>query len=81
MKFLVAAPVVLFTVWLAVGAITGRVKARSCCSIPADRDLRLRGLTGRDTTAATAPDATAVVARTAEGVVRTSEAGTTPSHG
>ena len=28
-------------VLLAVGALRGRVKARSCCTLPADRDLRL----------------------------------------
>ena len=57
MKYLVAAPVVLFTVWLAVGAITGRVKARSCCSIPADRDLRLRRPASADLTTVAAPTA------------------------
>jgi len=41
MRYLLAAPVVLFIAVMAVGAITGRVKARSCCAIPAERDLRL----------------------------------------
>lgn len=31
---------------LAVGAVRGRVKARSCCSLPADRDLRMRDVPG-----------------------------------
>jgi hypothetical protein len=57
MKFLVAAPIVLFVVWLAVGAVTGRVKARSCCSIPADRDLRLRGVVPTDSAGTTPPQA------------------------
>ncbi len=68
MKYLVAAPVVLFVVWLAVGAITGRVKARSCCSIPAERDLRMR-------------DVVVPAPATSEGVVPTVSAGTTPPQG
>jgi hypothetical protein len=42
-RYLVATPVVIFLVLLAVGALTGRVRARSCCS-PADpaADLRMR---------------------------------------
>jgi hypothetical protein len=74
MKYLVAAPVVLFMVWLVVGALTGRVKARSCCSIPADRDLRLRDA---GITAPASPRALAA-APTTGGVVPTSSAGTTP---
>jgi hypothetical protein len=31
----------LFVVLLAVGALRGRVRARSCCSLPAERDRRL----------------------------------------
>ena len=42
MKFLLATPIVLLMIGFAVGAVTGRVKARSCCAVPADRDLRLR---------------------------------------
>ena len=44
-RYLVATPVVIFMVLLAVGALTGRVRARTCCS-PADpaADLRMRPL-------------------------------------
>jgi len=42
-RYLLAAIVVLPVLALAVGALTGRVRARSCCSIadPA-KDLRMR---------------------------------------
>jgi hypothetical protein len=42
-RFLVATPILVFPVLLAVGALTGRVRARSCCA-PADpaADLRMR---------------------------------------
>ena len=74
MKCLLATPVVLFMVWLAVGAVTGRVKARSCCSIPADRDLRLRD----GGTACPAGTRTVLAGPTNGGVVPTGSAGTTP---
>jgi len=35
--------VILVTVALVVGGITGRVRARSCCAVPPEQDLRLRG--------------------------------------
>jgi hypothetical protein len=39
----VVVPVVTFVVLLAVGALTGRVKVRSCCSMAASADdLRMR---------------------------------------
>ena len=43
MRWLVGLPFLLATVALAVGAISGRVRARSCCT-PADpaHDLRIR---------------------------------------
>jgi hypothetical protein len=42
-RFLVATPLVIFMVLLAVGALTGRVRARSCCSLPeASQDRRLQ---------------------------------------
>lgn len=42
MRWLIGIPFLLATVALAVGAITGRVRARSCCA-PADpaRDKRM----------------------------------------
>ena len=43
MQYVIGSIVAVGTLALAVGAITGRVKARSCCA-PADpeRDLRMR---------------------------------------
>jgi hypothetical protein len=32
-----------FVALLLLGLVRGRVKARSCCTLPADRDLRLAG--------------------------------------
>lgn len=44
MRFILGGLVILFMVALAVGALTGRVRARNCCSMSADpADLRLRG--------------------------------------
>ena len=41
--YLVAAAVVTFLVVLVVGALTGRVKLRSCCAVAdASKDLRMR---------------------------------------
>jgi hypothetical protein len=68
MRYVLAAPVVLFMLWLAVGAVTGRVRARSCCAIPADRDLRMR-----DVVVAAPP--------TSEGAVPTVSTGKTPPSG
>ena len=42
MQFVLATLVVLPVAALIIGAIRGRVRARSCCSVPAERDLRLR---------------------------------------
>ena len=43
-RYLLAAPIVIGMVLLAVGAVRGRVRVRSCCAVadPA-RDLRMRG--------------------------------------
>jgi uncharacterized membrane protein len=42
-RYLLGALVLLPTVALAVGALTGRVRARSCCATPDPRDdLRMR---------------------------------------
>lgn len=35
--------VLLLGVALLAGVVTGRVKVRSCCTLPADKDLRVRG--------------------------------------
>jgi hypothetical protein len=42
MRYLIAAPVVLATVGLAVGAVRGRVRIRSCCAADPRRDYRMR---------------------------------------
>ena len=44
MQWVVGLPVIALVVALAVGLVTGRVRARSCCSV-ADprRDLRMAG--------------------------------------
>ena len=46
MRFLLGGLVSVATLALAIGALTGRVKVRSCCAVadPA-RDLRMRGST------------------------------------
>ena len=43
--YLIGALVLAFLVFLVVGALTGRVKAQSCCSLTSDpdHDLRMRG--------------------------------------
>ncbi len=50
-KLLIALVVVAPVVVLVVSAIRGRVRVQSCCSVPADRDARLRS----------APEATAAL--------------------
>lgn len=43
LRFLIAAPIVLLMVRLAVGAVRGQVRARSCCTVADPRhDLRMR---------------------------------------
>lgn len=42
MRFLWAALAVAPFVAVAVGMLTGRVRARSCCALPAENDARLR---------------------------------------
>ena len=42
-RYLVAAPVVIFIVVMAVGGLTGRIRARQCCALPdASMDARMR---------------------------------------
>lgn len=43
--YLIGALVLAFLVFLVVGALTGRVKVQSCCSLTGDpdTDLRMRG--------------------------------------
>jgi hypothetical protein len=43
LEYVIGGVVIAFLVVLVVGAVTGRVKSRSCCSIPDPRqDLRMR---------------------------------------
>jgi hypothetical protein len=42
MRYLIAAPIVLAVVGLAVGAVRGRVQVRSCCAADPRRDYRMR---------------------------------------
>ena len=42
MQWFLAALVVIATSALVIGGITGRVKARNCCSVPAEQDRRLQ---------------------------------------
>ena len=42
MRFVRAAEAVAPFVTVAVGVLTGRVRARSCCAVPAEKDARLR---------------------------------------
>jgi hypothetical protein len=42
-RYLVAAPIVIFIVVMAVGGLTGRIRARQCCAPPeASMDARMR---------------------------------------
>ena len=42
MQWVFGGLVVLFLVAFVVGQVTGRVRARSCCSVPAEQDQRLQ---------------------------------------
>ena len=43
-EYVIGGVVIAFLVVLVVGAVTGRVKSRSCCSVADPRqDLRMRG--------------------------------------
>ena len=42
MRYLIAAPIVLAVVGLAVGAVRGRVRVRPCCAADPRRDYRMR---------------------------------------
>ena len=52
MRILWATLAVAPFVTVAVGMLTGRVQARSCCAVPAEKDARLRVVDGQ---AAAAP--------------------------
>ena len=52
MRILWATLAVAPFVTVAVGMLTGRVRARSCCAVPAEKDARLRVVDGQ---AAAAP--------------------------
>ena len=56
MRWIVGAAVTLPTLLLALGAVTGRVRARSCCAIADPRcDTRMRGAFTTDHAAAGTP--------------------------
>lgn len=40
-RYVLALPVIAFVVWFAVGAVRGRIQARSCCSLAAEQDGRI----------------------------------------
>lgn len=42
MQWILAGLVVLVTLALVIGGITGRVRARNCCAIPPEQDRRLQ---------------------------------------
>lgn len=42
MRYVIGLPIVVFVAFLAYGAITGRAKAKSCCSIDPANDIRMR---------------------------------------
>jgi hypothetical protein len=42
LRFLIVALIVLFCIRLAVGALRGQLRARSCCSADPRQDLRMR---------------------------------------
>jgi hypothetical protein len=42
MQWVLAGLVTIVTLALVLGGITGRVRARNCCAIPADQDRRLQ---------------------------------------
>jgi hypothetical protein len=45
-RYVVGVPLLVLVVLLAVGALTGRVRARSCCAVPDPaKDTRMRGAT------------------------------------
>ena len=55
MRYVWAAVAVAPFVTVAVGMLTGRVRARSCCAVPAEKDARLR-ITREDVGAAAATE-------------------------
>lgn len=51
LEYLIGGIVIAFLVLLILGALTGRVKSRSCCSVADPRqDLRMRGAFEDETT-------------------------------
>ena len=42
--YVIAAVVLGAVLFLVIGAVTGRVKVRSCCAVDPSRDLRMRGV-------------------------------------
>ena len=42
MQYVLAGLVVAFVMYVVVGAITGRIRVRSCCAADPARDLRMR---------------------------------------
>ena len=56
-KLLLAALVLLPVVVLVVGALRGRARVTSCCSVPAEQDARLAGAYGADRVTAAGPPA------------------------
>ncbi len=55
MRLLLAAIVLAPVVALVVGAVRGRVRVQSCCSLPADDDARMRDAFADPAPASTAP--------------------------
>jgi len=51
MRLTLAGLVIIVTLALVIGGLTGRVRARNCCALPADQDRRLQAwqLPGRRT--------------------------------
>lgn len=43
MRYVIALVAILPFVAVGIGMLTGRVRARSCCSVAPDRDHRLQG--------------------------------------
>ena len=42
MRLILAGLVIIVTLALVIGGLTGRVRARNCCALPADEDRRLQ---------------------------------------
>ena len=57
MRFLWASLAMLPFAAVAVGMVTGRVRVRSCCSVPPERDARIRAAVTSDTDSRALPTA------------------------